>query len=235
MSIKVAVIGAGGRMGQEIFQVIHQTKGVEAFLAFSRKPVDGFHHSVNSLTDPLFAKADIIIDFSGIELFDKVLLTATKFKKPLVSGVTGLSAAQQKKLQTASKTCPILWASNMSLGVAVLKEALSVFSALHGFDFQIEELHHNRKKDNPSGTAITLQNELAAVTKTQPPKPIGIRGGGIFGVHKVWAMSDEEVLCFEHQALNRTVFARGAVRAAQWLVKKKKSGLYSMKEVLFSK
>ena len=103
------------------------------------------------------------------------------------------------------------------------------------FDFQIEELHHNRKKDNPSGTAITLQNELAAVTKTQPPKPIGIRGGGIFGVHKVWAMSDEEVLCFEHQALNRTVFARGAVRAAQWLVKKKKSGLYSMKEVLFSK
>lgn len=233
MSVKIAVIGAGGRMGQEITKVIQQTKGLEAFVAVSRTQVDGYAHSVNDLKDPMLARANILIDFSSVELFDRVLELAVKLKKPLVCGVTGITEAQKKKLKLASTKIPILWSSNMSLGVAVLKEALTSFSALHGFDFQIEEFHHNKKKDNPSGTAITLQETLTSVVKTSVPAPIGIRGGGIFGVHKVWAMSDEETLCFEHQALNRTVFARGAVRCASWLVKKKKPGMYSMSEVLF--
>lgn len=233
MAIKVAVIGAGGRMGQEITKVISQTKGLEAFIAVSRTQVDGYAHSINDLKDPMLGRADVIIDFSSVDLFDRVIEISVKLKKPLVSGVTGITAAQEKKMKAASTKIPVLWSSNMSLGVAVVKEALAAFSALQGFDFQIEEFHHNKKKDNPSGTALTLQKRLKEVVSGNVPEPIGIRGGGIFGVHKIWAMSDEEVICFEHQALNRTVFARGAVRCAQWLVKKKKAGLYTMREVLF--
>lgn len=235
MSVKIAVIGAGGRMGQEITKVIKSTKGLEPFLAISRTQVDGYTQTANSLEDPLMARAQIIIDFSSIDLFDSVVAKAVKLKKPLVCGTTGISTAQKKKLDLASKKIPVLWSSNMSLGVAVLTEALKAFAALEGFDYQIEELHHNKKKDNPSGTALSLQESLIKATKAKIPNPIGIRGGGVYGVHKVWAMGDEEVLCFEHQALNRAVFAKGAVRCANWLVKKKGPGLYTMKDVLFSK
>ncbi|WP_374029484.1 4-hydroxy-tetrahydrodipicolinate reductase [Bdellovibrio bacteriovorus] len=128
----------------------------------------------------------------------------------------------------------MLWSSNMSLGVAVLNEALKSLSAISHFDFQIEELHHNKKKDKPSGTAITLQENLEKAVGRELPEALAIRGGGIFGVHKIYAMSDEEVLTFEHTALNRTVFAKGAVQAAEWLVKQK-PGLYQIRDVLFGK
>ena len=119
----------------------------------------------------------------------------------------------------------------MSLGVAVLNQALELCSQLEGFDFQIEEFHHKRKKDNPSGTAITLQENLEKATERKLPPPIGMRGGGLFGIHKVWAFSEEEALLFEHQALNRAVFARGALKAARWL-SQQEPGLYGMKDVL---
>ena len=122
----------------------------------------------------------------------------------------------------------------MSLGVAVLTEALEVFSKISQYDFQIEEFHHNRKKDRPSGTAKSLQEKLEHSVGRKLPEPVSIRGGGIFGVHKVHAMAEEEHLVFEHIALNRAVFARGAVEAAQWLCSKKK-GFYSMRDVLYNK
>jgi 4-hydroxy-tetrahydrodipicolinate reductase len=119
----------------------------------------------------------------------------------------------------------------MSLGVAVLKKALSVFKATRDFDFQVEEWHHHRKKDSPSGTAIFLQKELERVIEKKCPPTMVMRAGGIFGVHKVYAVSDEEIIQFEHTAINRTVFARGGLVAAQWIIGRPK-GLYSMDDVI---
>ncbi len=229
--MKVAVIGAGGRMGQEIQKALVQAKGCEAFLGVVRtRKAEGFSFSTNDLKSDLLKKADIWIDFSSLESFSAVLKAAVKMKKPLVSGITGLQAKHFRELKRAGRSIPVLWSPNMSFGIAALKKALAIAKELHDFDFQIEEFHHRHKKDKPSGTGIYLQKELVKQVQKKVPEPLAIRGGGIFGVHKVWMMSDEEVLCFEHQALNRSVFAKGAVKAAAWLASQEK-GLYSMDEL----
>lgn len=229
--LNVAVIGAGGRMGKEIEQALVQSGDMIPFAGVVRQgSAKGFVHSVNSLKNEFLKQADVWIDFSSVEAFDQNVKHAIALKKPLVSGITGLSATQIKSLTTAGKKIPLLWSPNMSFGIAALKKALSIASELRDFDFQIEELHHRHKKDKPSGTAIHLQKALVANTKTEVPEPVAIRGGGIFGVHKVWMMSEEETLCFEHQALNRRVFATGAIRAARWLAARK-TGLYTMDDL----
>ncbi|MNT06765.1 4-hydroxy-tetrahydrodipicolinate reductase [compost metagenome] len=111
---------------------------------------------------------------------------------------------------------------------------MKVFSAIQGFDYQIEEFHHNKKKDKPSGTAISLQENLEKAVGRKLPEPLAIRGGGIYGVHKIYAMSDEEVLMFEHSALNRAVFAKGAVEAAMFLAIQT-PGLSAIRDALYGK
>lgn len=223
--LKVGLVGAGGRMGQEISKVLEQSPSCELFYPLYR----------NEKVDLKKAeKVDVWIDFSSPQAFKEVLKLAAKYRTPLICGTTGFSAKEKDLLKKYSKEIPILWSSNMSLGVAVLNEAIKSLKAIAHFDFQIEEIHHNRKKDKPSGTAITLQENLEAALGKSLPQPLSIRGGGVFGVHKVFAMSDEEVLTFEHTALNRTVFAKGAVTAAQWL-SKQKPGLYQIRDVLFGK
>jgi len=229
---QIAVIGASGRMGQELAAAISLNKSAVASVGVVRKgKAAGFSSSASKLDKSVSSKADVVIDFSTLENFENVLKFCATEKIPLITGTTGLGEKEKKALKKYSSQVAILWSPNMSLGVAALKEALKSLANLEGFDFQIEELHHNKKKDNPSGTALFLQDELVKQTKKRVPAPIGIRGGGIFGVHKVWAMSDSEVLCFEHQALNRKVFAEGALKAALWLAHKK-PGLYELKDVI---
>lgn len=233
--LKVGLVGASGRMGQEIAEVLKTNNDFDLYLAVCRQA--SLAEFAYTCSTPLCSEAkevDIWIDFSGPEVLKTLLSVAVKHGTPLVSGTTGLSMADHKALKRASLKIPVLWASNMSLGVAVLTEALAVFSKIRQFDFQIEEFHHNRKKDNPSGTAKTLQESLEKHVGRKLPPPVSIRGGGIFGIHKVHAMAEEEHLVFEHTALNRAVFARGAVEAAHWLGSQKK-GFYSMRDVLYNK
>lgn len=230
--VKVGVFGAGGRMGQEISRLFSDQSRLVPWVGVDRHgKAQGFQKLVPSLADSAAGEAELWIDFSTAASFDEVLKHCVSQKRPLVSGTTGLSEEQKKRLELASREIPLLWASNMSLGVAVLNEALKLFGKLKGFDFQIEEIHHNRKLDKPSGTAITLQETLQAAVQSPLPEPLAIRGGGVFGVHKAWAFSDEELLMFEHQALNRAVFARGALRAADWVIDRG-PGLYRMQDVL---
>lgn len=224
--IKVGLIGGSGRMGQEIEKILGHYPSCELFYSLGR----------NEKWDSKKGhKVDVWIDFSSPQALKETLKRAAETKKPVVCGTTGFGQKEKNLLAKYSQVVPILWSSNMSIGVAVLNEALKSLSAIAHFDFQIEEIHHNKKKDRPSGTAITLQENLEKAVDKKIPEALAIRGGGVFGVHKVYAMSDEEVLVFEHSALNRTVFARGAVRAAEWLIKQKKPGLYSMRDVLFGK
>lgn len=220
--LRIGLFGATGKMGGEISALIQEDKDLELALSISRK---------TKLTNADAKKIDVLIDFSLPENLSRVLEFSKTHRLPLVSGVTGLSDQQLKDIRAAAKHAPILWSPNMSVGVAALKAALSVFADLNNFDFQIEEIHHSKKKDNPGGTALMLHAELERVTKRKSPTPIGLRGGGVIGVHKAYAFSQEEVLCFEHQALSRRLFARGALQAAKWM-KNRKAGLYQMQDIL---
>lgn len=226
---KAAVVGAQGRMGREILAIL-QAKDIQA---------TGFSHTTSPVTKKSIQGHDLVIDFSSPEGFESALKACVDLEIPLVSGTTGLSAHQRQKLAIAAKKIPVLWSSNMSLGVALLKKAVELFGQLKGFDFQIEELHHNKKKDRPSGTAIALQEVLLGALnkghsgkkqKAPIPEPVVIRAGGIVGIHKAYAVSEDELLCFEHQALNRRVFAVGAVQAAEWLLSQKPS-LYHIEDI----
>lgn len=218
--LKVLVSGAGGRVGRELLSICESETAFEL-----AGKMDKNHPAPSS------PAADVVIDFSAPEAFEALLGYCLQHKLPLVSGTTGLSESQFEKMKKASSEIPLCWASNMSLGVAFVNRMLKAFGSLEGFDFQIEEIHHRYKKDAPSGTALTLQKTLQSVVDQKLPDPLSLRGGGVFGVHKIWAFSDEEVISLEHQALNRRVFAKGALKAALWL-KSKPPGLYTIEDVL---
>lgn len=217
------ILGAFGRMGCELRNVLSGQKTVE---------VDrSGRGDVSDLSEIKKPAGSVIIDFSSEEGLLAAIDFAVANKLPLVSGTTGISAKAHKALETAAKKIPILWAPNMSLGIYILRKCIAHMRALaEDFDFQIEDFHHKHKKDAPSGTAKILQKDLIEAVGKKVPEVVSVRGGGIFGVHKVIAMSDEEVITFEHEALNRAVFAKGAVVAANWLVKQK-AGHYRFEDV----
>lgn len=233
---KIGVFGAGGRMGQEVLAVLREVLGINSYLSvLSVLSVDvekqdhAAQNIVFDLKNTQCKNVQIWIDFSSPEGFSEIYKFCKENKMALVSGTTGLSKSQIKEMEKSP--IPLLWSPNMSLGINILLKALHALKGAEGFDFQIEEFHHTQKKDKPSGTALLLQNELESIVGHSLEKPLSIRGGGIYGIHKIWAMSEEETISFEHQALNRRVFAKGAVQAAQWL-KKQKPGLYSLQSLL---
>ncbi len=228
--IKVGVVGAGGRVGLELEKLIKDSTDLEPTLGIGHRSL-GFKENRHHFSDSTAKELHVVIDFSTPELLEKTIEFCLKQKVPLVSGTTGLSSDQLSKLETAAKTIPVLWAPNMSLGVAVLKKALNVFKTISHFDFQVEEWHHRHKKDSPSGTAVMLKTELEKIIEKSTPPTMVMRAGGIYGVHKIYATSDEEIIQFEHTAINRTVFARGALTAARWIIKQK-PGSYSMSDIL---
>lgn len=214
---QIGVFGASGRMGQEVMAVLKEMLGEKSYLAAS------------DLKSPACKEIKIWIDFSSPAGFTEIFNFCQKNKAALVSGTTGLSK-EQLKIMSQTKV-PFLWSPNMSLGINILLKALRALKGAEGFDLQVEEFHHRLKKDKPSGTALLIQAELESLLGVQLEKPLSVRGGGVFGIHKVWAMSDEETITFEHQALNRRVFAKGAIQAAQWL-KNQKPGFYSIQDLL---
>jgi 4-hydroxy-tetrahydrodipicolinate reductase len=235
---RIAIVGITGRMGGELASLA-PTLGFEVTAGVAPDP-GSYVATVSSAPLPLIAKTidaldaslcDLVIDFSLPEATVAVIAWCVKNKKPLVSGVTGVSGAAKKAFELAAGDIAVLWSPNMSLGVAVMARALSALSALEGFDFQIEEFHHAQKKDRPSGTALFLQEKLKEAVGKPLPEPIAIRGGGIFGTHRVFAMGEEEMITFEHTAMNRRVFARGALKAAAW-IDSRPAGLYKMDDVL---
>lgn len=229
--LNVAMFGASGRMGREIFSVIGENKELVPTLAISKnQPVEGWKNSVIHWKNEKNLKSlnlSVCIDFSLPEALPEVVAFCKKYKLPLVCGTTGITEKDFSELKKLSKSVPVLWSSNMSLGIATVHKMMECFSNLKDFDFQIEEIHHNKKKDRPSGTALSLQKTLNKVTELKNPEPVAIRGGGVFGVHKIFAISDEEVITIEHTALNRKVFAKGALTASRWIVKQK-PGMYSI-------
>ncbi len=179
---------------------------------------------------PSVPEFDVAIDFSRNEGFDGILALCSKRRTALVSGTTGLSDAQRAAISDAGMQFPILWASNFSLGIAVLTDLVErAARALPGWDCDIVEAHHNRKQDAPSGTALTLGEAIEHAGTS--PRYASLRAGDIVGEHTVQFTTAGERVELIHRAGNRDIFARGALHAAIRLVGRA-PGIYRLHDLL---
>lgn len=216
--MRVGVAGATGRMGREVLAQLEATPGLSVAWASGR-----------TLPDDL--SADVVIDFSTPDGFAALL---GRVACPLVSGTTGLVPPEHPRV-------PLLHAPNFSLGVAVLARLVrEARAALPTWDLEVVELHHNQKRDAPSGTALRLVEGLGprvdGRTGPRTPGEIGmhaVRGGDIVGEHHVYLCGPGERIQLAHVATNRSLFAAGAVAAARWLADKP-VGLYRIDDLLTS-
>lgn len=222
---RIVINGVSGRMGREIQEILQTHNEAEFYAGVdSRNPIE----KVKPDNDV------VVIDFSTPSAATRAALWCSTHQVPLVSGTTGMSLDEQKNLWAIGEKVPVLWSPNMSLGINIFIEAIkSMGVALKSFDLKLEEAHHAQKKDAPSGTALLLKNEIEVATGQLLSDVLCVRGGGIPGIHKLWIMGEEETLTIEHSALNRKVFARGAIHAAIWL-SQRCPGKYTMKDVLGS-
>lgn len=228
---QLIICGAAGRMGNEILNLSQAMSWVGNVVTVDYKG----RSEHKNLSEISVNGPTVLIDFSLPKGLSKTLQWCRKNKVPCVVGVTGLGPKEQRLLKQTSKTIPILWSANMSLGVNVFVKLIERLShLLPDYDWQLEEFHHNKKKDKPSGTGKWLQNVAEVGRKKKLPPILSGRGGGIYGVHKLLLMGPEETLTIEHSALSRALFARGALTAAKWLATRKR-GLYSMSNVLDGK
>ncbi len=232
-SLRVLIHGANGRMGQALLRLAGEASNCEVVAAVSRqvegRVLDGIPRFAASELDgvPAF---DVAIDFSQPEGFSRLLAVCEARGKPLVSGTTGLSTTQFEALDAASRNIPVAWASNFSLGVAVLHDLVARASrALPGWDCDIIEAHHIRKLDAPSGTALSLGE--AATTGGATPHYASIRAGDIVGEHCVQFTGSGERIELIHRASNRDIFAAGALHVARAL-RSRAPGRYAVIDLL---
>ena len=251
---KVGVFGASGRVGKLIIEDLKTVEDMALSVVYARRELDfSIDPSVLVTSDmnSLLNASEVIIDFSLPEACETLLEAAIKNPKPLVIGTTGLNTHQLNLLKEASLNMPILYATNMSLGVALLNKLVYQASkALEGFDIEIVEMHHRHKKDAPSGTALTLAESAAKgrnknldeVRVSGRDGNIGerskdeiavmaLRGGDIVGRHTVGFYNDGEFIELNHTATSRNTFSKGAIKAASWIVNQK-NGLYSISDCL---
>lgn len=233
--LRLLIHGASGRMGQALLRLAAEnTDTLQVVAAFTgRSPaqrvVDGVpHFAASELSGaPAF---DVAIDFSLPEGFDAILSLCVERGAGLVSGTTGISQAQRATLDAAAAKIPLVWASNFSLGVAVLDELVErAAQALAGWDCDIVESHHTRKLDAPSGTALTLG--AAAGRGGAQPHYASLRAGDIVGEHLVQFTGLGERIELVHRASNRDIFARGALFAAGQLAGRA-AGSYRVRDLL---
>ncbi len=263
--MNVAIIGAAGRMGTRLIHAVHETQGLTLSGAVEQeghpqRGMDaGLIAGVGELGIPLttdldaaVAAADVLIDFTFPEVTLNNLAVCTRHSKMLVSGSTGFTPEQKRQVEEFARSIPVVLAPNMSVGVnacfKLLKEAAKILGG--DFDVEIVELHHNKKKDSPSGTAVRM-GEVVAQTLGRDYNQVAnyhregmcgerthaeigmqtVRGGDIVGEHTVYFIGMGERIEISHRAMSRDMFARGAARACVWL-QNKPAGLYDMQDVL---
>lgn len=192
--------------------------------------------------------ADVIMDFSNPSLTDSLIAYAARTATPLLSGTTNMSTQQHEAISDLSKSVPVIWASNYSLGVNLFMHILpQIKAAIPDWDIEITETHHNKKVDAPSGTAKSLADAIdpkgeykrvfgrSGNCGERTKKEIGIhalRGGNVTGEHKVEFFGNDEVFEITHKAVSRQILVDGAVSAAHKLIERT-PGLYTMESLLF--
>ena len=240
--IRIAVVGASGRMGQTIIEAISQNDKVSLGATLDKG-------------DDLIAaldQFDVLIDFTRPEATLEYLAICQNSGKAMVIGTTGFSDDQLQEINNAAKNMAIVFAPNMSVGVNLSLKLLDMAARVIGeeADIEIVEAHHRHKVDAPSGTALKMGEVVAnalgrdlsecavygreGIEEPRDRNTIGfstIRGGDVVGEHTVSFFMEGERVEITHKASSRLTFANGAVRAAGWL-EGQSAGLYSMQDVL---
>lgn len=238
---RIGIIGSAGRMGQAL---------VDAIAAAGEVHAGGVDKGDDVLA--LARMSDVLVDFSAPAALEGNLDAAMAAGVPIVVGTTGLEERHHWLCDNAAEQIAVLQTGNTSLGVTLLAHFVREAASRLGDDWDIEvvETHHRMKVDAPSGTALLLGEAAAAgrhidlashsargrdgITGARKAGDIGfasLRGGSVAGDHTVHFLADDERIALSHLAENRRIFAKGAIRAAQWLLGKP-SGRYSMPEVL---
>lgn len=253
-SLRIALCGAGGRMGSEIVAALEAEPDLTLARAIERPghPLCGRKLgavTVESRIEMPGACCDVVVDFSSAEATPELARQAAAAGVALVSGVTALGAAGEAALAQAAERIAVLHAPNMSLGVAVLERLLAKAARRlpPSYDVEILEMHHRRKQDAPSGTALRLaaliEAERAGLTRrhgrgpgSAPRRPgeLGIhalRGGEVVGEHRVIFAGPGERLELVHRAESRSAFVAGVFAAVRF-VRGREPGLYGMADVL---
>lgn len=223
--MRVIVSGACGRMGLAVLrQMRYCAEPMSLAAAVDPRGGGGCFSAIEQYTDD----ADIIIDFSNKTATPSVLRYAARRRIPLVCGTTGLGPAEFEALRRHSAATPVFYSENFSVGIAYLQKALRLAGEYFGAcESEIVELHHRAKADSPSATALLLQNTMRGFTA---PQVHSLRCGEAAGDHAVYLCMPAECITLWHHAKDRTVFARGALRAAVFL-QRKKPGLYGMEDL----
>jgi 4-hydroxy-tetrahydrodipicolinate reductase len=263
MAKKLIIIGAAGRMGQRILSLAAESGNFDIIAAVERPghPDIGETYSFGSPSGPVevvltdtypTAAVEVAIDFSQPEAVEETIDFCIENGVALVLGTTGLSEKQRDKMKAAAGKIPVIYGTNMSVGMNVLFALVGKAASMLGdeYDIEIVEQHHRFKKDAPSGSALTLAENICRATgrnlsgsvvhgrsgkdALRQKGEIGIhavRAGDITGVHSVIFGTLGETVTLNHTANNRDTFVRGAIHAAKWLVGKKPAS-YSMADVL---
>ncbi len=239
---RVVINGAKGRMGQALLSCAARMPELQVIAGID-------------VGDDLAAAiqgADVVVDFSFHSVTPKVARLCAERKIALVVGTTGHSDADKAVIREASKTIPMVWASNFSTGVNTLfwltRKAAEILGP--SYDLEVVEMHHRLKKDAPSGTATTLLEILGEVRQVQLAEALrhgrqgitgertsteigihAVRGGDVVGDHTVMFATVGERVELTHKASSRDTFANGALRAARWVVQRA-PGIYDMQDVL---
>lgn len=258
--MKICMAGACGRMGRRIMETalgqghdiggafdLATNAGVSITLGDSGRTVVVAADLSSALTP-----SDVLIDFTHADACANNVTAAAKLGKPVVIGTTGLSQAQRNSITELSARVPIVLAPNMSVGVNLLFKLTSEAARVLGLDYNVEivETHHNQKVDSPSGTAVRLAERAAeglglnypadavhgreGQIGPRPVREIGVhalRGGDVVGEHTVRFIGEGETIELHHRAHNRDNFARGAIRAAEFVLSAQ-PGFYDMQDVL---
>lgn len=244
--MKIIINGALGKMGVELSRIINESNGKYVLVAGVDARADGTNEIFSKLSD-FAGDADIIIDFSHHAATKELMEYAVNRNLPVIVSTTGHDENELQMIKDASKKVPVFHSANMSLGVAMLSDfACCAATLMPDADIEIVETHHNQKLDAPSGTALMLANDIKCVKDDaelicgrngqhkREKQEIGIhavRRGGIVGVHEIIFSNGTETITIKHEAHSRSLFADGALVAADFM-KDKGPGLYNMNSLV---
>lgn len=210
--MNILICGKSGSMGQVLSSIIS---------------ADDSLHEADVQMQP-----DVIIDFSSPQALDEVLNLAISKSCPLVIATTGYTEQQMTDIQLASKKIPVFQSSNFSIGIYLMQRALDTLLSRmkQPYDVHLIDIHHNKKKDAPSGTAKMLASGMSAHKPLDEIQTVSLRSGSVVGEHQVSIQWNQESLTLTHQAQSKEVFAFGAIAAAQFLVQQP-IGYYTMDDL----
>lgn len=224
--MKYIINGALGRMGREMAKLIGDTNVCAKI--DKNAQTSGYFLKI----DDYMGDADVIIDFSSHSSVYEICNYACRRKIPLVIASTAHTCEEMQEIYRSCAVIPIFLSYNFSGGVFAINEFIKALSSsLEIEKVTIFEKHHKDKKDAPSGTAVMLRDSIVSSGYTGDTEILSVREGEGFGVHTVKLETDDEIITVKHEAKNRTLFAKGALRAAEFIVSQK-NGLYGMKDLV---